>query len=310
MSLQFNDILVDCSYALIEQFVDTTLGTAVSAGSHIVTPPSMNAIYLGAILIVDTGASQEVVTVTGLTPSTFTATFANAHSASAALYAATFPSGQTDAPLLTQAEMIAYLNEVQNDFLLKVRPVYDVTNKNATLSTRFYPQPPNCIRLERIACNPSPGITVMMDVYETSQRDLDMYNPLWADTHAQPGPPQAWFRDEANTAQFGISPLPSGTFALELWYSICNSVTGNTLATLLLVPDVFRHAMKYGVLARAWSKDGELRDPNRATYCKKRYDLVVLVARKFMDGLGLHFRQESLGTIDFSPMPVGRGAAK
>jgi hypothetical protein len=63
----------------------TTLGTAVtSAGSHTVTPASMASIGVGTQQLIDAGgANIETVTVTAVTSSTFTATFAKTHTSSA-----------------------------------------------------------------------------------------------------------------------------------------------------------------------------------------------------------------------------------
>src|ERR1700683_181112 len=303
MSLTFETILEDCSYVLVEKIVSTTLGTAIPAGAATVTPASMTAIYAGALLIVGVGASVEVVTVTSTTLTSLTAGFANAHLATDPVIGATFSSGQnTDAPLFYQNEMILYLSEVQNDFLLKVRPIYAVSNQNTTVGQQVYPQPIRCIRMERIAINPNPtGNGVTMDLYETSQASLDLSNPSWQGTQ---GIPQQWFRDRVDTGNFGVYPIPSATFSMEQWYSYRGSVTGNTLTTTLLVPDVFRQFMDFGVLARCFSKDGETRSPDRAIYFQKRYDLGVVLAQKLMTSLGVNMEQGFAHDQDFSPMPV------
>lgn len=59
--------------------VNTTLGTAIAAGTRTVTPASMTNIVVGLRLTI--GGTSEVVTVTATTGTTFTAVFANAHSA-------------------------------------------------------------------------------------------------------------------------------------------------------------------------------------------------------------------------------------
>jgi hypothetical protein len=63
----------------------TTLGTAVSSpGVQTVTPASMTTIGVGTQQLIDRGSPNvETVTVTGVTGSTFTATFANIHTATA-----------------------------------------------------------------------------------------------------------------------------------------------------------------------------------------------------------------------------------
>lgn len=61
--------------------VDTTSGTTISAGSQTVTPVSMTGIVLGKYLTFSGGVgAAEVAQVTAVTPTTFTATFANGHS--------------------------------------------------------------------------------------------------------------------------------------------------------------------------------------------------------------------------------------
>jgi hypothetical protein len=63
----------------------TTLGSAVSSpGVQTVTPASMTNIGVGTQQLIDRGSPNvETVTVTGVTSSTFTATFANIHTATA-----------------------------------------------------------------------------------------------------------------------------------------------------------------------------------------------------------------------------------
>ncbi len=59
--------------------VNTTCATAVAAGSVQFTPQSMANIAIGSVLVVDTGAAQETVTVTATGNTTFTAVTTHAH---------------------------------------------------------------------------------------------------------------------------------------------------------------------------------------------------------------------------------------
>lgn len=58
--------------------INTTLGTTIAAGVRTVTPASMARIYAGQQLYIG-GANPELITVTSITPTQFTATFAQAH---------------------------------------------------------------------------------------------------------------------------------------------------------------------------------------------------------------------------------------
>ena len=304
-------ILEDVSYALIEIVVNTTLGTPVTLlGQTVITPLSMVGIYPGAYLLVDTGTSQEQITVGAVTATTFTAYFTLSHSASALVVGATFPSGQTDHPLFTQDEVLGYLADVQNDFLLKTRCIFGITgtfsepaNLALVAQQRFYAQPPTAIRVERVARIIPGESQPIMDLYDTTQADLDMDNFAWT---SDSDVPKNWFRDQIDTSQLGLDPMPSVNGFLELWYSKRGPL-GNQgaipLVGTLLIPDVMAHYIKYGVLARCWSKDGEARDPQRAEYCKKRYEFGITLVQRFLEGIGLDTGAQKQS---YSPMAVSQ----
>lgn len=64
---------------------DSGSSTVGSAGAATITPTSMLGIHVGDTLQVDSGGSQELVVVTAVAATTFTATFANTHSAGFAI---------------------------------------------------------------------------------------------------------------------------------------------------------------------------------------------------------------------------------
>ena len=123
-----NDILTAVSLrVLIEPVVSTTLGTNVAIpGTVTVTPGSMASIYVDAMLLVGVGATLEIVVVTATTATTFTAAFAFAHANTDPVYGATFPTGQPNDILFTQAEMLGYLSDALQDFTLKTWPIYNI----------------------------------------------------------------------------------------------------------------------------------------------------------------------------------------
>lgn len=62
--------------------IDTTIGSSITAGNRTVTPAAMTGIYVGQKLyIAAAGNNGEIVTVTAITGSTFTAVFALSHTA-------------------------------------------------------------------------------------------------------------------------------------------------------------------------------------------------------------------------------------
>jgi hypothetical protein len=306
----YEQIMEDVSYALIEIIVNTTIVgiSGANPGTITINPASMSGIYVGAQLILDTGVNQEVVTVSFVTLNSFTTTTTIAHSIGAVIVGATFSSGQTtNAPLFTQSEIIGYINDAQTDFLTAVRPIYEVATAGVFAGQRYYPQPVDCIRLERIAINPNQSdySSVTMDLYETSQSSLDLTDPSW---QGEQGLPTQWFRDQIANQQYGYKPLPSSAALAELWYSQTVLTNSVGLITNLLVPDAFSHAVKYGTLARCWTKDGETRDPMRADYCQRRFNMTTLLASKFMTGAGVNMSTGARQDPDFSPMPIQQGA--
>jgi hypothetical protein len=63
----------------------TTIAGAVAAGVQTVTPAAMYGIYPGTTLAIDTGTARELVVVSAVTATTFTAPFAQTHAAGVAV---------------------------------------------------------------------------------------------------------------------------------------------------------------------------------------------------------------------------------
>ncbi|KAH7389271.1 hypothetical protein BKA64DRAFT_747836 [Cadophora sp. MPI-SDFR-AT-0126] len=74
----------NCLAGIRVEFPGTTIQLAIAIGTATVTPASMANIVKGSVLQIDASlATSEIVTVTSVTSTTFTATFTNAHSAGA-----------------------------------------------------------------------------------------------------------------------------------------------------------------------------------------------------------------------------------
>jgi hypothetical protein len=279
----YNDLLTDVSFALVEQVVNTILGSPVVPGINTITPPSMVGIYPGCQLIARAssadapGTVDEVVIVTSTTATTFTASYLQNHVATDALQGPTFSSGQLDHPLFTQPEMFKYAEDVQNDFMLRVRPIYAVATVNLTTNQPTYPTPVDAIQVERIAI-------AGRELNNVAQSDIDWLDPAWMRLSV----PQvdAWYQDNLGLQTFGVAPPPQTNLTAELLYSQKTPIS--TLLTLLspfLIPDIMVFILKYGILARAWSKDGEQKDLARAAACQQTYDMFVMISQKFLMGV-------------------------
>lgn len=293
MALQTPEfILEQVSYVLIDDVINTFINPAggqVNVGTNTVAPGNMLGIYVGAMLVAG-GSNSEVITVLSTTATTFTAVFVFAHGNMDPLTGATFPAGQADGTqLYTQEEILGYLADAQEEFLLRVQPVYEFDDSSTTLTTgtRTYAQPADCIRLERISVlkgdpNDPTDPYLGVELYDVSQTDLDWADASWPGDTTKPFP-KYWYQDNVGNGKFGVGPLPQVNIGARLAYSQNGSPTIGLLDDLL-VPDVMIHALKYGVLAKCFDKDGEQRDVSRAQYCQGRFDFIALLAGKFMNG--------------------------
>lgn len=346
-----NDILTFASIrALVEPVVNTTLGTVVSPGINTVIPLSMAGIYQGAQLIVGTGADVEIVVVTSVTATTFTANFAFSHLSTDPVYAATFATGQPDNILFTQTEMLSYLSEAMDDFTLKTRPMYNIAAAGFTAGVRAYQAPNDALRIERISrvdygqlgtIIPAPGtytvfpaslkgisngsnvlvgitgtnfeVVVASNVtstsfdatfvdthaasdpiypagilrlWDVSVSDLDRQIPGW---QGQQGTPKMYYEDQLNVGQYGVYKLPGVSFPSNVWYSQRNTQIFGSLGLLapMLIPDPLVYIPYYGMLARVFRKDGEMRDPQREQYCQRRYDVGVEIVTRLLEGISV-----------------------
>lgn len=304
------DILTDVAYVLVSRVVNTTLGTAVAAGSQTVTPGSMAGIYVGAFLVIDyEQAGAEQVTVTAVTATTFTAVFANAHGATASVQAPTMPEGYPDGQLFTEAELLQYLAGTQNEFLLRVRPIFAQATVNLTSGQPTAASPSDAIRIERVSHeNVNYGVDALWNVAEP---ELDFGDPYW---NLDRGSPTDWYQDgtrqAANIAQanIGFSPITQVNDEVTAYYSQSGPSDVNLL-TVMLVPDVMAHYLKYGVLARCFGKDGEQKDPFREQYCSKRFEFGCFWAALFVN-LVDHVAAKNGEVPPYTPLQIApeRGA--
>jgi hypothetical protein len=157
-----NSVLCEISLHLLDVICNTNLTAGISTGVQIALVNSTVGLYIGALVVVDTGtSSQEIVFVTAVVPDvSFTATFANAHLTGASVLGGTFPSQQPTDPLFTQSEILGYLARAQNEYLARVPFTFDFFDQEAFLNLIFQATPANCIEISRIAYSSlSIGIT-------------------------------------------------------------------------------------------------------------------------------------------------------
>jgi hypothetical protein len=168
--------------------------------------------------------------------------------------------------------MIGYLVDSQNDFLERTRMLYVVNNAINLLSGNpAAALPVDAIRPERLDI-------AGQFLWPVSRRELSLTGTTGQNT------PNSWYEDEVGTGNFGVDPRPGLNLIAELIYSQKGPTTA-TLKDSLLVPFPFWPALKYGILEKAWNKEGDTRDPRRAAYCGKKYMRWVEGAKRWSMGI-------------------------
>jgi hypothetical protein len=266
-----NDVLTEMSYHLVEPVVSTTVTSDIPAGTVTAPVGSTDGIYVGAMLIVGTGGVQEVVTVSAVGVNNFTATFAFAHPAGNLVFAATFPVCQTIDPFFTQQEMLNYVANAQNDYLVRVPFIYTTVAQNFVSTQRTGTMPDDTIQIERISYNGKA-------LREQSQTSMSMLNPGWNQQAAMA--PTIWYEDRTGYMTYGLDRVPLNAFSVNLLYAQRDSGV-LALTDGFLLPDPFLTYVKYGALAQAFAKDGEQKDSERAKFCQGRFDTGVKIGLQF-----------------------------
>ncbi len=276
-----NDLMVEISLHFVETLVNTSLSSPLVAGNNVTaTVGTTGAMYPGALVLIDRGLStQEIITVIAVLNTTqFTANFTFPHTGGSRLLSATFPTQQPTDPFFTQEEVLSYLARAQNELLAFVPMSFAFASQTVQYQTPLYSSPATMVEIERMSVN---GVRL----YETSQEDWTMQDPYWRNT-SNVQTPQAWYEDRTGNYVWGVYPMPSSNFPVELLYSQRDTDT-LVLTDGFLVPDVMIHIVKYGAMAYMWSKDGEERNFPMSSYCQKRFDTGKQICARWMEIQGL-----------------------
>jgi hypothetical protein len=273
-----NDILTDCSYALIEPPVNTVVpGGGIAAGAQTVNVFDL-AMYVGAQILVGVlGGDLEVVTITAVVVgASFSAVFVNTHVAGEPIVGATFPVQQSSDPFFTQNEMLSYLSNAVNDFLSSCPLAIAVSTAVAVAPTaQNAALPADCQKPTRVGAYGVP-------LRETSQANLDSMDFRWNQKAASG--PYCYFRDKTGLQQLGIFPRANNTTPLEIVYEQ-RGAQNVALADGFILPDPFMVYVKYRVLEYAYSKDGEQRNPGLAKYYSGRYTAGVKISQMILEAV-------------------------
>jgi hypothetical protein len=114
--------------------------------------------------------------------------------------------------------------------------------------------------------------------------EADLAAPGW---ELAPGLPLGYADLDGPTRTLRLVPTPAAAGTLELLYIAVPPLVAPPLAgsaTDLPVAPEFASAVKYAALGSLLRKVGRLLDPERATYCDRRYQLTTTVAEILLGG--------------------------
>ena len=144
---------------LVEPFIYTTLTSAVNAiGTASPSVASLgipiNALYVGAQIVIDVGNNQETVTVTNVNPgtNTFTANFTFTHAIGAQVVGATFPTQATSGDyFFSQTEILSYIARAQHEFLAQVPCIFQLNTQTVQFGQVYQQLVCDAIEMHRVA---------------------------------------------------------------------------------------------------------------------------------------------------------------
>ena len=169
-----------------------TLKSAVSAGLQTATVnTNTGAMYVGEALVVDVGSSQETVTTTAVTSTTFTASFANSHTAGAVVTApGVFPQGILFAnpgctgtctgatPASSSGTDLYLFGDIHGDGTLAV--VHYNCNQPSTPVTTTWVTPGTLTRADSaLTANPESTPVVLLDNIAANPNNIPCFQYTW-----------------------------------------------------------------------------------------------------------------------------------
>lgn len=108
----------------------------------------------------------------------------------------------------------------------------------------------------------------------------DLALPSWELTA---GSPLGYDEFEADTLTLQLIPRPAADGVLELLY-VARPASLQGAGATIPVPEEFCSGIKYGTLGMLLRRVSRLLDPQRATYCERRYELTVLLTKILLNG--------------------------
>lgn len=191
---------------------------------------------------------------------------------------ATWPSA-----IWSKDEVVSYVNDIQRDFLSRTGITVAIDFFITTANIPRYDLPANTIDLRRIAWRIGPSGTAYVELARADEWELDYGHAAWESQMAPNYAPVMYMTDLTPSQTVQLQPPPGDVGEAEITFSTLGAqVDGSGI--LMSVPDDWTPYLAWGVLAKMLSKEGEGQDPERADYCRMRYEEGIALAQILVEG--------------------------
>lgn len=227
--------------------------------------------FHGSGVVIITGTAIVIAPLTG-DFSTITVADLIAEIATMVLEPATLDCGS----LWSADEVISYINYTQKEFIRQAQMLKRSDSQSTLSGQSLYPSHPLSMQIDRITYGNVP-------LLETDQHFLDKDDPKW---RTKSGRPRKYHLDHLPLKRFELDRKPTTSTALLNVVSTSLPSDVSLLTDRLMVPDYCAMYIKFGVLERMLSRQGEAQDLMRSEYCHNRFMFGAELFKKLMASNG------------------------
>lgn len=175
-----------------------------------------------------------------------------------------------DGTYWSPTEVVTWLNDAQSDFASRTLSVRESTTIPLTTGTAVYTLPSKTIRVLRVTHNGRP-------LYRENEPRLDRLIPNWMSS--TPGAPSSYLHGLEGSTKLRLYPAPDSTAATNpLGVIVAKTPAdfppvgdpGHDTA-VSEVPVEYHHALVLYALTKAYLKDGDNRNPEKANIFWQQY---------------------------------------
>jgi len=192
-------------------------------------------------------------------------------------------------------EVDTWLNEGQADFATRTLSVRNTKTIVLNAGTAVYSLPAGTIRILRVTHDKKP-------LYQENEPRLDRLDPTWESAVA--ATPKAYLYGLDGAEKIKFHPAPDATAAGKTLTVSVATIPADLVTDVDVsdIPDEYHHALILYALSRAFLKDGDTRNPEKASIFYQQYNDQVDLAT---DHVAKAMNRSQLQAL--TPVPRGAG---